>query len=377
MPSQTQGAAGPRSTLRARAGELRLAEWLLLALFAICFAAAATGGGIALTPSGRLEVAIAALGLAAALGVSLGAVPVPRAPLAWSGVGLLFAYAVWSALSINWSIEPDASWLAANRTLAYALVGGPVLIAASATRAASERIAVGVGMLGLAIALFALAGKLLPGIDIGPLDLDFGGRFSRLSHPFDYWNALALMCVIGAAPFIWLSADPQRRTERRVLALLALELVLLTMVLTYSRGAIFSFAAMLAVMVAAGPNRLGRLGAAGGALAAMLPAIAVAFTNHDLSADNLPLSERIDGGLVLLAVLAACLVASAWVAREVLRRTEGRELGKAERRRVWRGLGAAVGALAVIGLVALALSSRGLTGEITHQVDQFQHPGSS
>ena len=48
------------------------------------------------------------------------------------------------------------------------------------------------------VALYALGGKLFPWFEIpGLIDLNHTERFSRLRAPLDYWNALALVCVMA------------------------------------------------------------------------------------------------------------------------------------------------------------------------------------
>jgi hypothetical protein len=352
-------------------------QLLLLALVATAAAVALTGGGIADAPAGRFEVAVAAVGLACGLAVTAGAVRPGRMPLAWAGVVLLAAFAAWCALSVTWSVLPDASWIAANRALAYAVIAAVALAAASTAPNAAALTALGLFAAGLLVALVALAGKLNPGIHIGPLDLDPGARFSRLSRPLDYWNALALLCVMSTPVPIWLAASRNAAARVRIGAAICLALLLLTAALAYSRGAVLAYLAVLAVMVGAGPRRLTRLAVAAGAPAAVAPAMLVAFTRHDLSAGDVPLSARIDGGLVLGGVLLLCLAGLALLVYELIRLEPRLSWGPARARRAWLSL-VALAVVALLGATALvASSSRGLGGEISHQIDSFKQPGTS
>ncbi len=352
-------------------------QLLLLALLGTAAVVALTGGGIADAPGARFELAMAAIGLLCALSLAAGAIRPGRTPLAWGGVVLLAAFAAWCALSVGWSVLPDASWIAANRALAYAIVAAVALAAGAAAPNAAALTALGLFGAGMLVALFALAGKLAPGIHLGPLALDPGGRFSRLSQPLDYWNALALLCVMSTPVPLWLAASRAAASRVRIGAAVCLALLVLTAALAYSRGAVLAYLAVLAVMVGAGPRRLTRLALAAGALAAVAPAMLVAFSRHDLSAGDVPLSGRIDGGLVLAGVLILCLAGLALLVHELIRLEPRVSWGPRRARRAWLAL-AALAVAALLGATALAAtSSRGLGGEISHQVDSFKQPGSS
>jgi len=353
-------------------------QLLLAALLGTAAVVALTGGGIADAPAGRFEVAVAAIGLLCALALAAGAIRPVRMPLAWGGVVLLAGFAAWCALSIGWSVLPDASWIAANRALAYVVIAAIALLAAATVPNAAALTALGLFAAGMLVALFALAGKLFPGVHVGPLDLDPGGRFSRLSQPLDYWNALALLCVMSTPVPIWLGASRAAATRVRTAAAICLALLLLTAALAYSRGAVLAYLAVLAVMAGAGPRRLTRLAIGAGALAAVAPAMLVAFTRHDLSAGDVPLTSRIDGGLVLAGVLLLCLAGLGLLVYELTRLEPRFSWGPQRARRAWLSLLAAV-ALALLAAVAViaATSSRGLGDEISHQIDNFKEPGST
>ena len=113
----------------------------------------------------------------------------------------LAALAVWSALSVAWSIEPDRSWDYANRGLVYlafAIVGA---FAADRIRELMFGLAAILG----AVCVWSLAGKVLPWL------YDDYERIARLRAPVDYWNALALLGAIALPIGLCLA------TRRRVL----------------------------------------------------------------------------------------------------------------------------------------------------------------
>jgi O-Antigen ligase len=351
-----------------------LGAWLLgLLLFAGVFAAF-NNGATAIPQETRLQVGLAATGLACGLGVAAGALQVERATLAWTGVALLAGFGLWSALSSLWSAAPDLSWIATNRAIVYALVVAVAIVAASGTRRATRGVAIGVAATSLLVALYAIGGKIVPGLHVAFFDLNPGDEFARVREPIGYWNAVGILCVMAAPVCIWLAASPEIGQRLRIGALLALTVFVLTTATTYSRGALIAYAAVLAVMVGAGPQRLRRLAVGAGTIVGALPSIVVAFGMHDLSAGNLPLHSREGAGAILGAVLLLTLAALALAARELIRLEPRVQWTERQSRLVWRSLAAGVAALLIVGLGALTVSSRGLTGQISHQIDTFKQP---
>lgn len=357
-------------------GTWGFSTWLLVGLLFVAGAIGLTGGGISTQPAGRLEIATALLAAIAALGISGGRMPMSiKAPgAAWIGVCLLFGFALWSLLSIHWSVFPEGSWLAGNRAFGYAMVAGLTLVAAGATARAAEKTAIGLAVIGVVVALYAISGKLFPGIHIGPVDLDPGGRFPRITGSLDYWNALGLICVMASPAAIWIAAKREAPARMRVGAAVLLGILVLTVALAYSRGAILGYITVLAVMVGAGPRRLTRLGVGVGAVFAVLPAMVLAFTRHDLSAADVPLHDRVVGGALLAVVLLACLIALALAVRWAIRLEPRLSWSAAQSRRTWRILGGGAVALVAIAILVVSFTGRGLTGEISHQIDSFKEP---
>jgi hypothetical protein len=95
------------------------------------------------------------------------------------------------------------------------------------------------------------------------------------------------------------------------------------------------------------------------------------LTRHALTSPKVDLSQRQTTGAEFAAVIALSVVALIFAGRRVLA-VEGRvTLTPARRRGIVRGLIALVGLLVVIGLIALAVSHRGLTGTISHEWHNF------
>ncbi len=363
--------------LVAPSGE-RFGQGLLVATMAIVALVGLTGGGgISPTASGGLEVAAAALGLVAAVGVALGSLRTDAGPRAWVAVGMLAAFGFWCALSIRWSVLPEGSWLAANRALAYAVIAAVVVVAARSTSKAAESVALALTAAGLLVALYALGGKLIPWFHVGPLDLNPGDRFSRVSRPLDYWNALGLLCVMSAAAPLWVASSRRFSERLRFAAVAVVGLLVLTIALSYSRGSVVGYAVLLAVLVGGGPDRLTRLAFGVGIPLVMAPAMIVAFVVPELAHARVSLDDRTTAGFLLLAVTFGCLLLG-WLALRGWVALERRGTWDAGRsRRTWRVLGGLVAAAAVVGILALAFSSRGLTGSVSHQVESFKSSGSA
>ena len=172
----------------------------------------------------------------------------------------------WCALSITWSMAPDQSWLEANRAISYALVAALAIALGSSLPRAAERVgARATWRSPPLIALYALGGKLFPWLDIpGLIDLNHTERFSRLRAPLDYWNALALVCVMAVPVAVRAGADLGGSARLRLATTLALVPLLTTIALTYSRGGLLCLAAALALLIGIGPERLRLAATAGG-----------------------------------------------------------------------------------------------------------------
>src|SRR5205823_14114000 len=106
-------------------------------------------------------------------------------------------------------------------------------------------------LVALAVTVYALAQKLLPGLHIaGVVNLNQTGPLPRLQAPLGYWNALALFVALGVPAALALAVDSARSPARRLAAASATELILLTIGLTYSRGGILAVAVALIVVIA-------------------------------------------------------------------------------------------------------------------------------
>jgi tetratricopeptide (TPR) repeat protein len=360
MAALSQTRVAPRGAARAQAGVA-----LLVALLAAAGYAAFAEGAVGPPEEAWLQVGVALVAVAAAA-AWLGAARVRAgaSPVAAAGVALLAAYAAWVAVSLAWSVTPDRTWAEFNRTFAYVLVAGVALLAGAAPRAV-ERVATGWLAIAVAVALYALGGKVLPGV------LDHATAIARLRSPLEYWNALGLVCVLGAPVAIRVATDRTRRTLSRCGGLVALMLLLTCLGLTYSRGGVAALAVALAVLTIAGGARLRGLAVVAVAAIAAAPALTLGWTHDSLTDNGVALGDRIDAGLVLgalLAVGALALVAAGFALAGLEARARW---SRARSQQAWFALAAVAVALAAGGVTALATSSRGLEGSIEEAVDSF------
>ncbi|MEA2493084.1 MAG: hypothetical protein QOJ29_995 [Thermoleophilaceae bacterium] len=355
----------PAPVKRAALRSFDAAPVVAVGLAAVVAYSAFADGAIALPMEARLQVGIAALALLVAAALLFGrGVRVSTATTGWAGLIALLAFAIFTGLSLGWSVAPDGTWGELNRALAYVLVTVVALVVGSTLPRALERCALGLLVIATAVALYALAGKAIPGVHIGPLDFNHTQLFSRLRAPLAYWNALSLVCVL-AVPVALRAA-----TDRRRVALPAAVMLLTTIGLTYSRGGVAVLAVALVVLLVAGPERLRVAAVAGAAVIGAAPALAVGFARDDLTRDAVPVAQRTGDGLLFLAALVAGIALALAIDHFVVPRT-ARAAPIA--RRAALVLAATGAALAVVLAVAgLAASDRGVTGTISHGFDSFK-----
>jgi O-Antigen ligase len=349
-------------------GERRGLWWATLLIAGIvCCITFYAKGGLNLEAMTATEMALTlASGLVIAGAVALGPTA-GRVYGTWS-VALLVAFTSLTALSVVWSVQPDSSWHDAGRMLAYSAVFGAGV---ALVRLAPERWPAVLGGLALAAVIvcgYALLTKIFPG-SLAPAN-----AYARLEEPFGYWNAIGLTAAMGAICCMWLGA---RRTGHSLLSALAypaMGLLLLTLVLAYSRGALAAFAVGAMLWFCLVPLRL--CGAAvlivGGAGAGAVGAWD--FSTHALSAEKVGLAARTTAGHQLGALLLAMLLALALAGIAIGFLTARRPPSLTSR----RSAGTVLLALIVLAILAvggaLAHSHRGLTGSVSHAFNALTDP---
>ncbi|HEV2785730.1 MAG TPA: O-antigen ligase family protein, partial [Solirubrobacteraceae bacterium] len=324
---------------------------LLAALVAACAYAVFAHGAIGLPEEPRLQIGIALIGVGAAVGLLLTRTLVVRAPVeAWIGVGLLVGFAVWCGISLVWSVAPERTWAHVNRAISYALVVVLAMALASSLPRAIERVAYGWLLVAVACALYAVAGKVIPGVEILGVDFNHTAIASRLRAPLEYWNALGLVMVLAIPIALRLTTDTTRRDATRLAALAALFLLFACMCMTYSRGGILACLVAIVVVTVLGGQRLRGLAVFGTTLVLSVPVLGLAFNRPALKGINVPLDERVPDGIVLGLVFAGCLVALLIAGWGLLQAEQRAPWSEERTQLVWRGLAATA---AIIGLIAI------------------------
>jgi O-antigen ligase len=376
-PAPASGGPHRASRARARAHTLLSAagRWLassigatLLCATVLCVVAFVAGGGLSLAPMTAVEMALTiASGLIlTALVLRQGVLPRPLYGV--TPVLLLLAFAALSAVSVIWSVEPDASWQDAGRLLAYA---GVFATAAALARVAPQRWAAllgGVTLAALVISAYALLTKILPA-QLGATE-----TYARLQQPYGYWVATGLAAAMGAIGCLWLGARRDGHALLRALAYPAMGLELTTLMLTYSRGPLAAFLIGLVVWFSIVPLRLrGAAVLIAGALGAAA-VVAFDFSNHALSSEAIPLAQRNPAGHQLGVLLAAVLIVLTLTGLAIGFLTARRAPSAHLRRVAGTALLALIAAAALALVAGLTVSHRGLTGTISHDWNTLTNP---
>ncbi|MFI5005227.1 MAG: O-antigen ligase family protein [Solirubrobacterales bacterium] len=388
----------------------------LLVAVALCLVTFLAGGGLNLGTITPVEIGLT-LGCGAGIAAAIVLAPADRSretpafgrnprfgqPVygLWSA-SLLLAFAALSALSVIWSVKPDSSWEAAARLFAYSGVFALAVLLARAAPARWSGVLGGVLLAAVAVCGYALLTKVFP--DVLGSEKAYAHTYARLREPYGYWNAIGLAAALGAIGCMWLGARRAGHALLNALAYPAMGIVLITVMLAYSRGALAALVLGLALWLCLVPLRL--RGVAVLCVGALGAGVVVAwdFSQHALTTDNTPLAERVGAGHQLGVLLAAVLLALTLAglaigfltdrSRETLasdRSRETRAFGASPRfdqhprfdqraaaARTRRRVGIVLLSLPVIAAIAVAgmltVSHRGLFGSVSHTVNTLTDP---
>lgn len=256
---------------------------------------ALAGGGFSL--SDRHVAGLAVWLLVVALLVLGGAGRIALGRTFYWGTGLIAALALFSALSSAWSGSIELSVIEADRVVVYLGFFVLALLLAQTDRS-RQRFGEGIGIALIALALIALASRLLPDLLSVNEDPEAG---ARLSYPLGYWNGDAVVFGIATGLALWLSRRASSGAVRWA-ATAVLPAVLLALYFTYSRGGLLATAIACGCLIVLSQDRLWLLATlAIGALAALPAVIAVQACNS--LAENLHDSTIAEEGLLVLAML--------------------------------------------------------------------------
>ncbi len=334
----------------------------------LCVVAFVTGGGSALGPNTWAQIALTVAGATLAIVCVLRA----GAGRGWGSTAvLLFAgLAALTAVSIVWSVQPADSWVESNRTVSYLAVFAGAMALARIAPARWPAIVWAVAIVATVVSGYSLLVKVFPG------SLDPGETIGRLRLPFDYWNAVGLMATLGLAPCLWVGSRREGVVIGRALAVPALGLLIVTIMLSLSRGAVVIAVVGLAVwfLLADARLRAALVLAAGIAGGGALSAWALA--NHSLTYDNVALAARTSAGHELGWALIAMLAVLGAAGLAIAISMDRGSISRAVQRRIGTGLIVLLALIALAGVGAVAASSRGVTGTISHAYNQLTSPDS-
>ncbi|HTW43678.1 MAG TPA: O-antigen ligase family protein [Solirubrobacteraceae bacterium] len=367
-PAPAPDAAAPQAAGSRLAGAWQRLWWTALAVAALfCWITFYAKGGLKLGPMTSIEMVLT-VGAGLLIGASVIVAPARGRVHGLWPAALLLGFAMLTALSIVWSVQPDSSWQDSGRMLAYA---GVFCAGVALAHVAPTRWPALLGGLTLAATIvcgYAALTKVFPD------SLDPSNSFARLNEPYGYWNAVGLSAALGVLCCLWLGARRDGHALLRALAYPAVCLALVTLALAYSRGALAALALGLALWFCVVPLRLrsAALLLVGGLGAAVV--VGWDFSRHALSSEGVPLAERTSAGHELGALLAAMLVLLALAGVAIGFTTARRAPSPFVRRRA----GAVLLAALVLALVAfagaLAHSQRGFTGTIAHDFHALTDP---
>jgi len=353
------------AALRSRASNLApaLAESVLP--FALVLYLALRGGGFDLVV--RSEVAIA-IWWVLVLGAVAGLLPRARiGRVGWLGLGLLAAFAVWTALGIGWSESAERSAAELGRVASY--LGVLALVVATQGKGGLMRtvyaLAAAIGLVAAIALLSRLQPSWLPNNDAPTF---FGEARQRLIYPVNSWNGLAALMAIGI-PLVLVVAVESRRVLTAAIATAVLPIMVLTVFYTLSRGGVLAAAIALVTFIALYPRRLAALPTLALVAVGSGLLLAAAQQRSDLAQNVLRDTSAAQGDEMLVVTLVLALgVALTRVAIELAARQSLGPRLSVSRRATKRGFGAMAALILIVVLVA------GLSGEIGDRWDEFKRP---
>lgn len=360
-----RGVARSSSTTRGLTTDATLGLVCAVALGLVTFI---SGGGTDLGSNTWVEIAITIVGAC----LAILAVLFSARGRAWGAVTLLLfvALTAFTAASIGWSVQPSDSWVEANRAVSYLAAFGGAMALARIVPGRWAAIVGGVAVVATVVCGYALLAKVFPAT------LDAVDQVGRLRLPFDYWNAVGLMGALGVPACMWAGSRRGVGVVTRALSVPAIGVLVVAIMMSLSRGALVMAALGLIVWFALASVRLRAvavliLGAAGGGAVS-----AWALSNHALSHDFVALGARTTAGHKLGWVLMAMIAVLSAVGFAAALAMERVALPEMARRRAGLVLVVLAALIPVAGIGAVAASSRGLTGSVTHTWNQLTSPNS-
>ena len=225
--------------------------------------------------------------------------------LALVSVGGLFGLAAWTLMSGLWT--SDLTKTVSDAELAFVY---PIALTASllvARRTGTSSLAIGTLVAMVAVCMYALGGRLAPDVFGFPNNVDAAGR---LYSPIGYWNGLGAFAAMAALLGGGLAAA-RLPNAVRVGASASLVVTLVTLYLTFSRGALIAAAVGLVVLAVASPARLWLAATLAASLPWAAAAVLVVERRSQLTATTLDRQAVIDQGHGAIPLLIGCAVGAA------------------------------------------------------------------
>jgi hypothetical protein len=312
---------------------------LLAALVALPVVLAFFEGGYFDKPRLWAGLASCALVVAAALASRR---PLPASTPGRLALGGLALLAAWTALSVTWAPLSTPAIADANRLLLY-LAFFTAALALLDSRVAIRVLEPAIALGSLAVILYGLSERLLPGVFELARDASALGRLSR---PLTYWNAMGALAAIGVVLAVRLAGDRARPTWMRCAAAAGSAPLALGVYLSFSRGALAALALGLVLLALLARDR-----AQLRTLALLVPAGVLVAAAAGLLDGVRTLDGDAGQGAIMLVALVAVAAAAALVQRRLCARESG----------VFRAGGVALDrrsrTLIAAGFVALAIAA--------------------
>lgn len=263
-----------------------------LLAFAALFIGVQSGG-----LRGGVAAVLAVLVATAAFGRSAYNGTLPRPFNASLGLILMALFAGITALSVGWSLVPNASLIDAIRLISYTCVLALAALVAQLHQIRAREILLGAGLAALVIVIYALLSRAVPGL------FPDSDNFARLRLPFAYWNAVGSVAAIGLLIALWTGTSRATSKLLEIISYPAGGLFVVALMLSQSRGVLLALALVLGVWLLLIPRRLRTAGWLGIVGAVSLVVVVWAYSKTALSVDNVVFAERKSTGLQLLLAL--------------------------------------------------------------------------
>lgn len=354
----------------------RLLTWALAALpvaltaGVLCMATFVATGGLSLETRAPMEMALTLISSLAAAAAILTAPRGARLCGMWP-TALLFCLAALTAVSLSWSVAPDTSWQEAGLLFSYGAAFGATALLVRSAPASWRGVLIGIVLAAVIVCGYALLTKVFPA------QLDRGEVPARLRAPYGYWNATGLTAAMGILACLWLGA---RRSGHALLSALgypAMGLMIVTLMLAYSRGALAVALIGGAIWLLIVPRRLRGAGMLIVCSAGAAVVVGFDFATHALSSEGVALSERVTAGRQLGALLIALTIVLTLLGIAIGFRASSRPLSAQARGRLGIALIALFVLIVLAGVGALAHTHRGFIGTISHDLSTVTNPNAT